>query len=221
MAPDRAIRAAEWDGPFANAAELFGDLRGRIVSNGDEADHGGPAQSFIGIGAHPQRRLAGIAPAAQGRHEHPADFRLGKALGIPQAAPAGEGEARVGGVRLPARDALARAGLEPFVLGPKEGLALLNGTQVSTALALHGLFGAESVFAAGLVAGALSLEAIKGSIAPLDGRMEITLLPPNPERAAVVGMAWNAVGDCLFAAHETGIVTLFTLTSIRSAIRAR
>jgi len=83
----------------------------------------------------------------------------------------GEGEARVGGVRLPARDALARAGLEPFVLGPKEGLALLNGTQVSTALALHGLFGAESVFAAGLVAGALSLEAIKGSIAPLDGRI--------------------------------------------------
>ncbi|SFI34567.1 Aromatic amino acid lyase [Collimonas sp. OK307] len=62
-------------------------------------------------------------------------------------------------------------GLEPFILGPKEGLALLNGTQVSTSLALAGLFGAESVFAAGIVAGALSLEAIKGSITPFDARI--------------------------------------------------
>ena len=67
--------------------------------------------------------------------------------------------------------ALARIGLAPFVLGPKEGLALLNGTQVSTALALAGLFGAEDVFAAGLMAGALSLEAIQGSIKPFDARI--------------------------------------------------
>ena len=53
-------------------------------------------------------------------------------------------------------EAMRRAGFAPFVLGPKEGLALLNGTQVSTALALYGLFGAESVFVAGLMAGALS-----------------------------------------------------------------
>ena len=83
----------------------------------------------------------------------------------------GEGEARVAGVRVPAREALKMAGLTPFVLGPKEGLALLNGTQVSLALALHGLFGAENLIAAGLVAGALSLEAIKGSVAPLDARI--------------------------------------------------
>ncbi|MDB5847912.1 MAG: histidine ammonia-lyase [Rhodoferax sp.] len=67
--------------------------------------------------------------------------------------------------------AMQRIGLQPFVLGPKEGLALLNGTQVSTALALAGLFGAEQVFAAGLVAGALSLEAIQGSIKPYDARI--------------------------------------------------
>ncbi|ARP80006.1 histidine ammonia-lyase [Bordetella genomosp. 8] len=67
--------------------------------------------------------------------------------------------------------ALATLGLEPFVLGPKEGLALLNGTQVSTALGLSGLFGAENVFAAGLLAGALSLEAIQGSIKPFDPRI--------------------------------------------------
>ncbi|WP_245167504.1 aromatic amino acid lyase, partial [Streptococcus cuniculi] len=69
------------------------------------------------------------------------------------------------------REAMAAIGLEPFVLGPKEGLALLNGTQVSTALALAGLFAAESVFAAGLVAGCLTLEAIKGSVKPFDARI--------------------------------------------------
>ncbi|WP_277269609.1 aromatic amino acid lyase, partial [Pantoea septica] len=78
----------------------------------------------------------------------------------------GEGQVRVEGALIPARDGLALVGLEPFVLGPKEGLALLNGTQVSTALALRGLFEAENLMAAGLVAGALSLEAIKGSLKP-------------------------------------------------------
>ncbi|ADP12053.1 histidine ammonia-lyase [Erwinia sp. Ejp617] len=83
----------------------------------------------------------------------------------------GEGEVRVAGKLLPATQGLALAGLQPFVLGPKEGLALLNGTQVSTALALRGLFEGENVFAAGLVAGALSLEAIKGSVKPFDRRI--------------------------------------------------
>ena len=83
----------------------------------------------------------------------------------------GEGQAKVGGQVLNGREAMASVGLEPFVLGPKEGLALLNGTQVSTALALVGLFGAESVFAAGLVSGALTLEAIKGSVKPFDARI--------------------------------------------------
>ncbi|GAD23176.1 histidine ammonia-lyase [Acidovorax sp. MR-S7] len=83
----------------------------------------------------------------------------------------GEGQAKVQGRVVPGREALAAAGLQPFVLGPKEGLALLNGTQVSTALALVGLFGAESVFAAGLLSGALTLEAIKGSVKPFDARI--------------------------------------------------
>jgi len=83
----------------------------------------------------------------------------------------GEGEAMVDGRRLPAAQALAVAGLKPFVLGPKEGLALLNGTQVSTSLALTGLFEAENVLAAGLLSGAMSLEAIKGSVKPFDSRI--------------------------------------------------
>lgn len=83
----------------------------------------------------------------------------------------GIGEARVNGNVVPANAALAQAGLAPLALGPKEGLALLNGTQVSTALALAGLFEAEKVFAAALVAGALSTDAFKGSDTPFDARI--------------------------------------------------
>ncbi|WP_207456411.1 histidine ammonia-lyase [Azospirillum sp. SYSU D00513] len=73
--------------------------------------------------------------------------------------------------RRPAAEALATAGLEPAVLGPKEGLALLNGTQFSTAYALAGLFETENVFHAALVAGALSTDAALGSDAPFDPRI--------------------------------------------------
>ncbi|NIG73945.1 histidine ammonia-lyase [Klebsiella sp. Ap-873] len=85
----------------------------------------------------------------------------------------GEGNVRVNGEQIPAVEGLKLAGVKPLVLGPKEGLALLNGTQVSTALALRGLFEGEKVFAAGLVAGALSLEAIKGSVKPFDARIHL------------------------------------------------
>ncbi|WP_312302817.1 histidine ammonia-lyase [Pulveribacter sp.] len=83
----------------------------------------------------------------------------------------GEGQALVQGRVVSGREAMAAIGMEPFVLGPKEGLALLNGTQVSTALALAGLFGAESAFGAALVSGCLTLEAIKGSVKPFDARI--------------------------------------------------
>ncbi|MEO8303452.1 MAG: histidine ammonia-lyase [Betaproteobacteria bacterium] len=83
----------------------------------------------------------------------------------------GEGEVRLGGAIMPAREALGRAGLSPVALGPKEGLALLNGTQVSTALALAGLFSAERAIAAAFVAGALSVDACLGSDTPFDGRI--------------------------------------------------
>ncbi|ATC32772.1 histidine ammonia-lyase [Caulobacter vibrioides] len=83
----------------------------------------------------------------------------------------GVGEIFVGGQRLPAAQALAEAGLEPLTLGPKEGLALLNGTQFSTANALAGLFEAERLFQSALVTGALSTEAAKGSDTPFDPRI--------------------------------------------------
>jgi histidine ammonia-lyase len=83
----------------------------------------------------------------------------------------GEGFARVNGARMAARAALAGAGIAPLELEAKEGLALLNGTQVSTALALDALFAAESNLEAALVAGAMSTDAIKGSDTPFDARI--------------------------------------------------
>jgi histidine ammonia-lyase len=83
----------------------------------------------------------------------------------------GEGKARYQGEWLPATEALAKAGLEPLTLAAKEGLALLNGTQVSTAYALRGLFQAEDLFGAALVTGGLSVEAMLGSRAPFDPRI--------------------------------------------------
>src|SRR4051812_2581203 len=98
----------------------------------------------------------------------------------------GEGEATLAdGKKVSGAEAMRSIGLEPFVLGPKEGLALLNGTQVSTALALAGLFGAEDVFAAALMSGALSLEAIQGSIKPFDARIHAAR--GQPGQIAVAG----------------------------------
>ncbi|MHA4835597.1 histidine ammonia-lyase [Sphingopyxis sp. MSC1_008] len=87
------------------------------------------------------------------------------------AAMIGVGAIEVGGKTLPAAEALTQAGLAPLDLGPKEGLALLNGTQFSTANALAGLFRAETVFRSALITGALSTEAAKGSDAPFDARI--------------------------------------------------
>jgi histidine ammonia-lyase len=83
----------------------------------------------------------------------------------------GLGTIRSRGVIRPAAQCLSQAGLEALELGPKEGLALLNGTQVSTALALAGLFELETVFGAAVVSGALSLDALQGSDVPFDPRI--------------------------------------------------
>tara|TARA_B100000809_G_scaffold205202_1_gene206850 strand:- start:2116 stop:3645 length:1530 start_codon:yes stop_codon:yes gene_type:complete len=84
----------------------------------------------------------------------------------------GEGVVRVGGELVASRVALERAKLAPMTLAAKEGLALLNGTQVSTALALRGLFEAEQNMNAALVAGSLTVEAALGSRVPFDARIQ-------------------------------------------------
>jgi histidine ammonia-lyase len=83
----------------------------------------------------------------------------------------GEGECIVDGERRAAADVLRGAGLAPLVLEAKEGLALINGTQVSTALALHALFTFEPVLEAALVIGALTVDAARGSDGPFDARV--------------------------------------------------
>ncbi len=83
----------------------------------------------------------------------------------------GEGNVRVNGQELPATVALKNIGLAPLELGPKEGLALLNGTQASAALALMGLYQTWQVFSAAIVAGAMSVDACMGSDTPFNPRL--------------------------------------------------
>ncbi|MWD28553.1 histidine ammonia-lyase [Aquicoccus sp. SCR17] len=89
------------------------------------------------------------------------------------AAMIGEGMAVLRGEEMPAARALAQAGLAPVTLGPKEGLALINGTQFSTAYALAGLFDAWRLAGAGLMTSALSTDAIMGSTAPLQPEIHV------------------------------------------------
>ena len=110
----------------------------------------------------------------------------------------GEGEVSHKSKRLSGIEGLKLAGVPPVALGPKEGLALLNGTQVSTALALSGLIAAERNAAAAILAGALSIDAVMGSDTPFDPR--IHALRPHP-------------GQILAAAHYRRLLT-------GSAIRA-
>lgn len=84
----------------------------------------------------------------------------------------GVGSVRIKGEIVSAVDGLKVVGLEPIHFAPKEGLALLNGTQVSTALALAALFKLENIFAAAVIAGSLSIDASAGSIVPFDPRIQ-------------------------------------------------
>jgi len=87
------------------------------------------------------------------------------------AAMIGEGRIALADEEMAAGEALDRLRLEPLTLGPKEGLALINGTQASTAIGLDVLFTAERLFATALLSGALSLDALKGTDVPFDPRI--------------------------------------------------
>lgn len=119
------------------------------------------------------------------------------------AAMIGTGEVWVGDVRMPASQALAQAGLLPLVLGPKEGLALLNGTQFSCAYALAGLFEAERLFGSALLTGALSTEAAKGSDAPFDPRIH-ALRGHKGQIETAAALRQLMDGSAIRASHLTG-----------------
>ena len=116
------------------------------------------------------------------------------------AALIGIGDIDVRGERMPALAALKAAGLAPVTLGPKEGLALLNGTQFSTAYALAGLFEVETMFQTALVTGALATEAAKGSDTPFDPRIHALRKHRGQVETAAVLRALMA-GSAIRASH--------------------
>jgi histidine ammonia-lyase len=115
----------------------------------------------------------------------------------------GAGEAVLGSDRLPGAAALNRAGIAPLTLGPKEGLALINGTQFSTACALAALFDARRNGLSAIVTGALSTDAIMGSTAPLAA--EIHALRGHKGQIAVASMMRDLMeGSQIRESHRTG-----------------
>jgi histidine ammonia-lyase len=128
---------------------------------------------------------AGIMPAIPAKGSVGASGDLAP-LAHMTLAMLGVGQVRVEGKLVEAMDALNNAGIAPVVLAAKEGLALINGTQVSTALALHGLFMTERLLEAAMVAGSLSLDAAKGSDAPFDARVHEVRGQPGQIAAAAI-----------------------------------
>jgi histidine ammonia-lyase len=114
----------------------------------------------------------------------------------------GVGRIRLAGKVLPAATALDAIGLAPLILGPKEGLALLNGTQVSTALALGGLLKAQRLFDTALVAGAMSTDAALGSDVPFDPRIQRARNQPGQAEVAWL-LARLLEGSEIRASHLT------------------
>ncbi|HVJ52910.1 MAG TPA: histidine ammonia-lyase [Aliidongia sp.] len=145
----------------------------------------------------------GLLPVIPGQGSVGASGDLAPLAHLTAALFLGEGEIDLGGERLPAASALARAGLGPLALGPKEGLALLNGTQVSTALALAGLFEAERCFQAALVTGALATDAARGSDGPFDPRIHALRRQPGQIRIAE-SLRTLLAGSAIRASHLTG-----------------
>ncbi|GAB3375609.1 histidine ammonia-lyase [Massilia agri] len=115
----------------------------------------------------------------------------------------GVGPVRYRGELMEASAALKAAGIEPVTLAAKEGLALINGTQVSTALALHGLFMAERLLEAGMVAGSLSVDAARGSDAPFDPRIHAVRGQPGQIAAAHIYREL-VKGSAIRASHLVG-----------------
>lgn len=115
----------------------------------------------------------------------------------------GVGEADTPDGRLPAVQALESVGLRPVTLGPKEGLALLNGTQFSTAHALAALFDADVLFQSALVTGALSTDAAKGSDAPFDPRIH-ALRRHRGQMATAQALRQLLAGSAIRSSHLRG-----------------
>ncbi|MGB2712762.1 MAG: histidine ammonia-lyase [Vicinamibacterales bacterium] len=115
----------------------------------------------------------------------------------------GEGEASVGGSAtwLPGHAALRAAGIEPVQLGPKEGLALINGTQPSVAIAALALQTAERLGRAADLAVALSVDALRGSIHPFESRIHAAR-PHRGQSISAANLRWLLEGSDINKSHE-------------------
>lgn len=122
------------------------------------------------------------------------------------AALLGEGWIDLRGEKLPAADALKQIGMAPIELGPKEGLALINGTQASTAIALDALFVAGRIFDAAVAAGALSVDALKGSTKPFDPRVSELRGQPGQISVATAMREWLDGSEIVDSHHRCGKV---------------
>ncbi|WP_265528057.1 histidine ammonia-lyase [Sphingomicrobium marinum] len=118
----------------------------------------------------------------------------------------GEGWIDLKGETLRASEALQKIGLDPIELGPKEGLALINGTQASTAIALDALFVAGRIFDAAVAAGALSVDALKGSTKPFDPRISELRGQPGQIRVAAALRDWLDGSEIVDSHHRCGKV---------------
>ena len=119
------------------------------------------------------------------------------------AAMIGVGQVRIGDRIAPAAVALGEVGLEPIVLQPKEGLALLNGTQFSTANALIGLFETETLFRSALATGALSTDGARGSDTPFDARIH-ALRRHHGQIEVAAALRGLLEGSAIRASHLSG-----------------
>ncbi|MGE0029900.1 MAG: histidine ammonia-lyase [Steroidobacteraceae bacterium] len=155
------------------------------------------ARGFSGVRPVVIERLlqfvnAGIHPLVPGQGSVGASGDLAPLAHLSLAL-IGEGRVRLQGVEQDAAAALKAAGIAPLVLGPKEGLALLNGTQVSTALALEALFAAEDLLIGSIVSGAMSVDAALGSRVPFDAR--IHNVRGQPAQIAVAAAFRDVLGE--------------------------
>jgi histidine ammonia-lyase len=155
------------------------------------------ARGFSGVRAVVVERLlalvnAGIHPVVPSQGSVGASGDLAPLAHLSLAL-IGEGRVRVKGREQDCGAAIAAAGIEPLELGPKEGLALLNGTQVSTALALEGLFAAEDLLAGSVIAGSMSVDAALGSRVPFDARIHNAR--GQPSQIAVAAAFRAVLGD--------------------------
>ncbi|MGE0829703.1 MAG: histidine ammonia-lyase [Hyphomonadaceae bacterium] len=174
---DEKLTALQRNLVLSHAAGVGADLPARIVRLALILKVISLARGHSGVRAEVVQRLMLLierdaAPAIPAQGSVGASGDLAPLAHMAAAAFLGVGRMRVDGRDLDAGEALGALGAAPMELGPKEGLALLNGTQISTALALDALFMAENVLCAAIVTGAMSVDAMKGSDAPFDARIQ-------------------------------------------------